>query len=84
MATPTPKTNPATTTDPTVIGLRLTDASQPGIGGSEATDSVITEVRRVKAELMKRYDYDLAAMFRDARERQDKSERTVVTKTASA
>ncbi len=39
----------------------------------EATDSVIAEVRRVKADLMKRYDYDMAAMMRDARARQAQS-----------
>lgn len=38
----------------------------------KATDSVIAEVRRVKVELLKRYNYDLAAMARDARARQSK------------
>ena len=46
----------------------------------KATDSVIAEVRRVKAELLKRYNNDLAAMARDARARQSKSGHKVVTK----
>ena len=48
----------------------------------EATDSVIAEVRRVKADLMKRYDYDMAAMMRDARARQAQSGHKVITKAA--
>ena len=47
----------------------------------EASDSVIAEVRRAKAELMKRYNYDLAAMFRDARTRQWQSGHKVVIKS---
>ena len=46
----------------------------------QATDSVIAEVRRVKVELAKRFNYDLAAMARDARARQGKSGHKVVTK----
>jgi hypothetical protein len=46
------------------------------------TDSVIAEVRRVKARLLKRYNYDLAAMARDARARQSKSGHRIVTKPA--
>jgi hypothetical protein len=41
---------------------------------------VIAEVRRVKDELAKRFNYDLAAMLRDARARQGKSGHKVVTK----
>jgi hypothetical protein len=48
----------------------------------EATDTVIAEVRRVKADLMKRYDYDMAAMMRDARARQAQSGHKVITKVA--
>jgi hypothetical protein len=44
------------------------------------TDSVITEVRRVKTELLQRYNYDLAAMARDARSRQSQSGRKVIKK----
>ncbi|HTG44919.1 MAG TPA: hypothetical protein VK633_10345 [Verrucomicrobiae bacterium] len=47
----------------------------------KAADSVLAEVRRVKAELLKRYNYDLAAMARDARSRQSKSGHNVVTKS---
>ena len=50
----------------------------------KATDSVIAEVRRVKAELAKRFNYDLAAMLRDARARQSKSGHKVVTKSTGA
>jgi|GEM_PF-5527347 len=41
-------------------------------------DPVIAEVRRVKTELLKRFNYDLAAMARDARARQDKSGHKVI------
>ncbi len=50
----------------------------------KATDSVIAEVRRVKAELSKRFNYDLAAMLRDARARQSKSGHKVITKSSGA
>ncbi len=49
-----------------------------------ATDSVIAEVRRVKAELLKRYNHDLAAMARDARARQGESGHKIVIKSAGA
>ncbi len=49
--------------------------------GPMETDSVIVEVRRVKSELAKRFNYDLAAMLRDARARQRKSGHKVVTKS---
>jgi hypothetical protein len=45
-----------------------------------ANDSVIAEVRRVKAELLERFGYDLSAMVRDARQRQNKSGHRIVTK----
>lgn len=44
-------------------------------------DSVIVEVRRVKAKLLKRHNYDLAAIARDARARQGKSGHKVVIKS---
>ena len=47
---------------------------------SKATDSVTSEVRRVKAELLNRFNYDLAAMARDARTRQSQSGHKIVTK----
>ena len=50
----------------------------------KATDSVIAEVRRVKAELLKRHNYDMAAMVRDARARQSKSGHKVITKVTGA
>ena len=52
----------------------------PKTNPAKATDSVIAEVRRVKDELAKRFNYDLAAMLRDARARQIKSGHKVVTK----
>lgn len=48
----------------------------------KAPDSIIAEVRRVKADLMKRHNFDMAAMFRDARARQGKSGRKIVTKSS--
>ena len=45
---------------------------------------MIAEVRRVKDELAKRFNYDLAAMLRDARARQGKSGHKVVTKSTGA
>lgn len=46
----------------------------------KATDPVIAEVRRAKGDLLKRFNYDLAAMARDARARQKNSGRKVITK----
>ena len=43
-------------------------------------DPVIAEVRRAKVELLERFNYDLAAMAQDARDRQSKSGHRVVTK----
>ena len=40
----------------------------------------MAEVRRAKTELLKRFNYDLAAMARDARARQSKSGHKVITK----
>jgi len=48
---------------------------------AKETDSVMAEVGRVKTELLKRYDYDLARMVRDTRSRQLKSGHPVVTKS---
>jgi hypothetical protein len=50
----------------------------------KTTDSVIAEVRRVKAELAKRFDYDVAAIARDARARQSSSGHKVVNRSTGA
>lgn len=44
-------------------------------------DSVMAEVRRAKEELAKRFNYDIAAMVKDARERQGKSGHRVVDRS---
>ncbi len=54
---------------------------KPEINHPKEIDSVMAEVRSVKTELMKRYNYDLAAMFRDARTRQWQSGHKVVIKS---
>ena len=41
-------------------------------------DSVMAEVRRTKVKLLERFNYDLDAMFRDARARQSQSGHEVV------
>ena len=46
----------------------------------KATDSVLSELRRVKTKLLERFDYDLAAMARDARARQGKSGHRIIIK----
>ncbi len=48
------------------------------------TDSVIADVRRVKVKLLERYDYDLDAMIRDARARQNQSGHKIVDRSAEA
>jgi hypothetical protein len=44
-----------------------------------AIDSILAEVRQAREELAKRFNYDLRAMIRDARDRQAASGRRVVT-----
>ena len=44
-------------------------------------DTVMAEVHRVKAALAKRYNYDLAWMFRDARARQAQSGHMIVDRS---
>ena len=44
-----------------------------------ALDSIIAEVRQAREELAKRFNYDLRAMIRDARDRQAASGRRVVS-----
>ena len=46
----------------------------------QTPDPVITEVRRIKVELLEKFNYDMAAMVRDARARQSKSGHPVITK----
>ena len=43
-------------------------------------DPVIAEVRRIKVELLEKFNYDMAAMARDARARQSHSGHPVITK----
>ena len=50
----------------------------PKIENPKPIDSVMTEVRRTKVKLLERFDYDLDAMFRDARARQSQSGHEVV------
>jgi hypothetical protein len=42
-------------------------------------DPIIEEIRKVREEYVKRFNYDLAAICRDLRERQAKSGRKVVS-----
>ena len=49
----------------------------------QMTDSVIAEVRRVKTELAKRFDFDVSAMLRDARIRQSQSGHKVVDRSSA-
>lgn len=42
------------------------------------TDTVMEEVRRMKVALLEKFNYDLEAMIKDARERQGKSGHEVV------
>ncbi len=44
-----------------------------------AVDLIIAEVRQIRDELAKRFNYDLRAIIRDARERQVAGGREVVT-----
>ena len=53
----------------------------PKIHKPPMTDSVIAEVRRVKTELAKRFDFDVSAMLRDARIRQSQSGHKVVDRS---
>ena len=50
----------------------------------KATDSVIAEVRRTKVKLLERFNYDLEAMARDARARQNQSGHEVVDRSTVA
>ena len=48
------------------------------------TDPLIAEIRAVRDEYAARFDYDVAAMFRDLRARQDASKRVYVHRPARA
>ena len=50
----------------------------------KGTDSVIAEVRRTKVKLLERFNYDLEAMARDARARQNQSGHEVVDRSTVA
>jgi hypothetical protein len=41
-------------------------------------DPIVEEVRRIRQQYAARFNYDLAAIFRDLKERQDSGEFTVV------
>ena len=52
----------------------------PKTNPPKATDPVIAEVRRIKVELLEKFNYDMVAMARDARARQSKSGHPIITK----
>ena len=43
-------------------------------------DPIVEEVRRIRHEYAARFNYDLAAIFRDLRDRQKRGEFTVVSR----
>lgn len=45
-----------------------------------AKDAIIEEVRRIRQQYAARFDYDLAAIFRDLQARQKRGEFTVVSR----
>lgn len=49
---------------------------------TEQTDRIIAEVRAVRDAHAARFDYDIAAIFRDIRARQEASTRTCVRRPA--
>ena len=44
-----------------------------------STDPIVADVRRARDTLAAKFDYDLAAIVRDARKRQKQSKRKVVS-----
>ena len=54
----------------------------PKTKNRKTSDSVISEVRRAKVKLLERFNYDLDAMVRDARARQNQSGHEVVDRSA--
>ena len=57
------------------------ETSIPKINSRVETDTVILEVRRVKQELMKRDNYDIATMVRNARACQAQSGQKIVDRS---
>ena len=45
-----------------------------------AKDRIVEEVRRIRQQYAARFNYDLAAMFRDLQDRQDRGEFIVVSR----
>jgi hypothetical protein len=43
-------------------------------------DRIVEEVRRIRRQYAARFNYDLAAIFKDLQERQDRGEFTVVSR----
>lgn len=43
-------------------------------------DPIVEEVRRIRQQYAARFNYDLAAIFRDLKERQESGEFTVVSR----
>jgi len=56
----------------------------PKTENRKTSDSVIAEVRRAKVKLLERFNYDLDAMVRDARARQNQSGHQVVDRSTVA
>jgi hypothetical protein len=44
-----------------------------------STDSIVDEIRRIRDAYAKRFDYDLEAICKDLREKQERSGRKVVS-----
>ena len=45
-----------------------------------ARDPIVEEVRRIRQQYAARFNYDLAAIFRDLQDRQNRGEFTVVSR----
>ena len=56
----------------------------PKTNNRKTSDSVIAEVRRAKVKLLEHFKYDLDAMVRDARARQNQSGHEVVDRSTVA
>jgi hypothetical protein len=52
------------------------------VNEKETADEVIREVRKIKEELAKSFDFDLDRILEDARERQKESHRTILSPPA--
>ncbi len=48
------------------------------IGKEETTDEVIRETRRIKVALAKSMDFDIDRIVKNAKQKQDKSARTIL------